>query len=53
MREDFELLKNRDVNDYHHAFDAYLQRYNYLLKRYPKLRSYFVYGDLRSLHKRK
>lgn len=49
MREDFELLKNRDVNDYHHAFDAYLAAFmgNYLLKRYPKLRSYFVYGDFK------
>ncbi|AMV60342.1 CRISPR-associated protein, Csn1 family [Pediococcus damnosus] len=49
MREDFELLKNRDVNDYHHAFDAYLAAFigNYLLKRYPKLESYFVYGDFK------
>lgn len=49
MREDFELLKNRDVNDYHHAFDAYLAALegNFLLKRYPKLQSYFVYGDFK------
>lgn len=49
MREDFELLKNRDVNDYHHAFDAYLAAFigNYLLERYPKLQSYFVYGDFK------
>lgn len=49
MRNDFELLKNRDVNDYHHAFDAYLAAFegNYLLKRYPKLQSYFVYGDFK------
>lgn len=49
MREDFELLKNRDVNDYHHAFDAYLAAFegNFLMTRYPKLRSYFVYGDFK------
>lgn len=49
MREDFGLIKNRDVNDYHHAFDAYLTAFvgQYLLKRYPKLRSYFVYGEFK------
>ncbi len=51
MREMFELLKNRDVNDYHHAFDAYLTAFvgNYLLKRYPKLEPYFVYGNFKKL----
>lgn len=51
MRKMFNLLKNRDVNDYHHAFDAYLTAFigNYLLKRYPKLEPYFVYGDFKKL----
>ncbi|WP_160171724.1 type II CRISPR RNA-guided endonuclease Cas9 [Secundilactobacillus oryzae] len=49
MRQDFSLIKNRDVNDYHHAFDAYLTAFvgTYLLKRYPKLRPYFVYGEFK------
>lgn len=49
LREDFHLIKNRNVNDYHHAMDAYLTAYvgDYLYLRYPKLRPYFVYGDFK------
>lgn len=49
MREKFNLYKVREVNDYHHAFDAYLTTFvgNYLFKRYPKLRPYFIYGDFK------
>ncbi|MFD1465496.1 type II CRISPR RNA-guided endonuclease Cas9 [Lapidilactobacillus mulanensis] len=49
LRETFDWVKNRDVNDYHHAFDAYLTVFvgNYLLRRYPKLESYFVYGNFK------
>lgn len=49
MREKFNLYKVREVNDYHRAFDAYLTTFvgNYLFKRYPKLRPYFVYGDFK------
>nr|WP_311134640.1 type II CRISPR RNA-guided endonuclease Cas9 [Pediococcus pentosaceus] len=49
MREKFNLYKVREVNDYQHAFDAYLTTFvgNYLFKRYPKLRPYFVYGDFK------
>lgn len=51
MREMFDLVKNRDVNDYHHAFDAYLTAFvgNYLLQRYPKLEPYFVYDKFKKL----
>ncbi|WP_395318699.1 type II CRISPR RNA-guided endonuclease Cas9 [Fructilactobacillus frigidiflavus] len=47
MREKFNFYKNRNVNDYHHAFDAYLTAFvgNWLLQQYPKLKPYFVYGD--------
>ncbi|MCX2455100.1 type II CRISPR RNA-guided endonuclease Cas9 [Lacticaseibacillus nasuensis] len=47
FREEFNLPKNRDVNDYHHAFDALLASWIglYLLNRYPKLSEFFVYGD--------
>lgn len=49
MREDFELIKNRNINDYHHAVDAYLSGFvgQYLYHRYPNLQSYFVYGKFK------
>lgn len=49
MREEFDFPKSRNVNNYHHAFDAYLTALvgNYLLNQYPKLQSYFVYGDFK------
>lgn len=47
MRDELKLPKLRNLNDYHHAFDAFLASRigTYLLKRYPKLESYFVYGQ--------
>ncbi|WP_204122970.1 type II CRISPR RNA-guided endonuclease Cas9 [Lacticaseibacillus mingshuiensis] len=47
FRHAYGLPKNRDVNDYHHAFDSYLAAWIglYLLNRYPKLTPFFVYGD--------
>ncbi|AOW75127.1 type II CRISPR RNA-guided endonuclease Cas9 [Pediococcus acidilactici] len=49
MRKMFDLVKVREVNDYHHAFDAYLTIFigNYLYKCYPKLRPYFVYDNFK------
>lgn len=49
LRKDFGLIKNRNVNDYHHALDAYLTTFigDYLYRRYPKLRSYFTYGHFK------
>lgn len=46
FRKAFDFPKNRDINDYHHAFDAYLTALlgTYLLKRYPKMERFFVYG---------
>lgn len=53
MRESFNLIKNRDVNDYHHAVDAYLSAFvgQYLYHRYPKLQPYFVYGQFKKFDK--
>lgn len=47
FRKDFELYKVREINDFHHAHDAYLNAVvgTALLKRYPKLEPEFVYGD--------
>lgn len=47
FRKQFQLYKVREVNDYHHAHDAYLNGVvaNTLLKVYPQLEPEFVYGD--------
>lgn len=47
LREELDFPKNRDVNHYHHAFDAFLavRIGTYLLKRYPKLAPFFTYGE--------
>lgn len=47
FRHAYDLPKNRDVNDYHHAFDSYLAAWIglYMLNRYPGLEPFFVYGD--------
>ena len=49
MRDEFGFIKNREINDYHHAFNAYLTAFlgRYLYHRYIKLRPYFVYGDFK------
>lgn len=46
FRQTFNFPKLREVNDYHHAFDASLTAFigMYLLKQYPKLERFFVYG---------
>lgn len=47
FRQSFGLYKVRDVNDYHHAHDAYLNAVvsNSLLNIYPNLAPEFVYGE--------
>ncbi|EAF6528071.1 type II CRISPR RNA-guided endonuclease Cas9 [Listeria monocytogenes] len=47
FRKQFQLYKVREVNDYHHAHDAYLNGVvaNTLLKVYPQLEPEFVYGE--------
>ncbi|MCB5952474.1 type II CRISPR RNA-guided endonuclease Cas9 [Enterococcus sp. BWT-B8] len=46
FRREFQLYKLREVNDYHHAHDAYLNGVVAitLLKAYPQLEPEFVYG---------
>lgn len=46
LRTTFNYPKLREVNNYHHAFDAFLTAFmgHYLIKRYPKLERFFVYG---------
>ena len=47
FRKEFRLYKVREINDYHHAHDAYLNAVvaKAILKKYPKLEPEFVYGD--------
>ncbi|HEP1722950.1 TPA: type II CRISPR RNA-guided endonuclease Cas9 [Streptococcus pyogenes] len=47
FRKDFQFYKVREINNYHHAHDAYLNAVvgTALIKKYPKLESEFVYGD--------
>ncbi|KPN82435.1 CRISPR-associated protein, Csn1 family [Apilactobacillus kunkeei] len=49
IRQVFNLYKIRELNDYHHALDAYLTTFigGYLYNRYPNLRNMFVYGDFK------
>lgn len=46
FRKDYQLYKVREINDYHHAHDAYLNAVvaTTLLKKYPQLEHEFVYG---------
>lgn len=47
FRKAFNIYKLRELNDYHHAHDAYLNSVvgTTILKVYPKLSSEFVYGE--------
>ncbi|MCZ0717429.1 type II CRISPR RNA-guided endonuclease Cas9 [Aerococcus kribbianus] len=54
FRKEFSLFKVREVNDYHHAHDAYLNAVigTKLLAMYPNLSDEFVYGNYRYQSKR-
>lgn len=55
FRKIYGLYKVREINDYHHAHDAYLNVVvgTALLKKYPKLKPELVYGEYRSEDLRK
>nr|AVZ47054.1 dCas9-BFP-DNMT3A [Cloning vector p188_pCCL-PGK-dCas9-BFP-DNMT3A] len=55
FRKDFQFYKVREINNYHHAHDAYLNAVvgTALIKKYPKLESEFVYGDYKVYDVRK
>lgn len=52
FRQSFDLYKVREINDYHHAHDAYLNGViaNLLMKTYPHLEPDFVYGEYRKMN---
>jgi CRISPR-associated endonuclease Csn1 len=47
FKQQYEIYKNRNVNDLHHAKDAYLVATlgNYVIRRFPKLEKEYIYGD--------
>lgn len=47
FRRDFDFKKIRDINDHHHAHDAYLTGVvaNYIYQARPDLRNLWVYGE--------
>lgn len=47
FREKYKIYKNRNVNDLHHAHDAYIASIigRYIQLRFPKLESKYVYGQ--------
>lgn len=47
FREKYELYKVRDINDYHHAQDAYLATIigTYVMKKYPVLKKEFIFSE--------
>ncbi|AND79539.1 type II CRISPR RNA-guided endonuclease Cas9 [Streptococcus pantholopis] len=55
FRKDFKFYKVREINDYHHAHDAYLNAVvgTALLRKYPKLAPEFVYGEYKKYDVRK
>ena len=55
FRKDFGFYKVREINDYHHAHDAYLNAVvgTAILKKYPKLTPEFVYGEYKKYDVRK
>ncbi|GAB2025880.1 type II CRISPR RNA-guided endonuclease Cas9 [Lactovum odontotermitis] len=48
LRKDLELFKVREINDYHHAQDAYLNGVVALelVKNYPQIKGKFIYGEI-------
>lgn len=53
FRNTFHIMKLRDLNDYHHAHDAYLNVVvaQTLLKAYPKLAPELTYGQFKNFNK--
>lgn len=49
FKRNFDIYKNRSVNDYHHAKDAYIVSVigSYILKRYHKMDAEFIYNEFK------
>ncbi|MDK2801759.1 MAG: type II CRISPR RNA-guided endonuclease Cas9 [Oscillospiraceae bacterium] len=55
FRKKYDIYKNRGVNDHHHAKDAYITGVigEYIISRYPKLESEFIYGEYKKYSNKK
>lgn len=53
FRDQYQIYKIREINDFHHAKDAYLTALmgTYLLKRFPKMDKEFIYNEFRKTKK--
>lgn len=53
FRKQFDIYKNREINDYHHAKDALVTSVigNYILSRFPSLEKEFVYNEYKKYSK--
>lgn len=54
FKDQYKIYKNRAINDFHHAKDAYIVAVigQYIMKRYPSLKSEFIYDDYLKWYKR-
>ncbi len=55
FRDKYQIYKNRNVNDLHHAHDAYIACIigNFIQKCYPKLEARYIYGEYQKFIKNK
>lgn len=53
FKNQFNIFKNRSVNDYHHAHDAYITSVigEYLSKRFSNIDSEFIYNEFKKYKK--
>ncbi|WP_434799171.1 type II CRISPR RNA-guided endonuclease Cas9 [Terrisporobacter vanillatitrophus] len=53
FRKQFDIYKNREINDYHHAKDALVTSVigNYILNKFPGLEKEFVYNEYKKYSK--
>lgn len=55
FREKYKLYKIREINDYHHAQDAYLASVigTFVLRKYPTLQKEFIFTEYSQLERKK
>lgn len=53
FKKQFNIYKNRDINDYHHAKDAYVAAIigEYIMRRFRNLKSEFIYDEFKKYKK--
>ncbi len=53
FREKYKLYKSREINDFHHAHDAFLAAVigSFLIKRFPGMKSELIYDEFTKYYK--